>query len=66
MTNTPTMIRRLSGPSPHPTAAVPTCDRSETASTDSFLAGIAPGWTVVTCLGAPRTNGGSLHNEEQL
>ncbi len=65
MTNTPKMISRLSGPPPHPTAAVPTSGRSETASTDTFPASNAPGWTVVTCVGAPRTNGGSLHNKEQ-
>jgi hypothetical protein len=71
MTNT--LISRLSGPPPHPlfgppphpTAVVPTGDRLATPSADSFPASIAPGWTVATCIGAPRTNG-SLRNEEQL
>lgn len=63
MTNT--LISRLSGPPPHPTAVGPTGDRLATPSPDSFPASIAPGWTVATCVGASRANG-SLRNEEQL
>lgn len=56
---------RLSVTSPNPTA-VPTSDRFETASADSFPASDAPSWAAATGLGTPRTNGGPLHNEEQL
>jgi hypothetical protein len=66
MTNTPKMTSHLFGPPPHATAAVPTSDRFETASADRFPGSGALGWTVVTCVVAPRTNGGPLHNEEQL
>jgi hypothetical protein len=60
------MFSHLSGPPPHATAAVPTSDRFETASADRFPGSGAPGWTVVTCVGALRTDGGPLHNEGQL
>jgi len=66
MTNkSPKMFSRLSGTPPHPAATVPTGDRFETASADSFPASDAPGWTAVTGLGAPRTIGDPWHNEEQ-
>jgi hypothetical protein len=66
MINTPKMISRHLGPPPHPTAVVLISDRFETASAGSFPASVAPGWTVVTCVVAPRTKGGPLYDEEQL
>lgn len=64
MTNT--LMSRFSGPPPHPTAVVPTGDRLVTPSADSFPASIAPGWTVATCVDAPRTNGSPFQKKEQL
>jgi hypothetical protein len=55
----------LPGATPHPTGAGSASDRFETASTDSFPASDAPGWTAVTGVGTPRTIGGPWHNEEQ-
>jgi hypothetical protein len=55
---------RLPGTAAHSTDAIPTRDRFETASADSFPASDAPGWTAVTGVGAPRTSGGPLDNKK--
>jgi hypothetical protein len=47
------------------TDAIPTRDRFETASADSFPASDAPGWAAVTGVGAPHTSGGPLDNKKR-